>query len=252
MGESKKELQGSLVVVTGGSRGIGRSICYEFASKGADIIVIYREHHHDAKETYNKLKTFNINTEIICVDISNHVGIQEAFSKIISSYGRIDILVNNAGINIDKTIGKLSIDDWNRVIHTNLNSCFSCCQAALESMKKYNYGRIVNISSVIAQTGNVGQINYAASKAGIIGLTKSLALETAKHDITVNAICPGFVETDMLKTIPPGIKQKILEKIPKGRFASPEDVARVVLFLASPQSGYITGQVLNVNGGLYM
>lgn len=246
MNENRKEFQGSLAVVTGGSRGIGRAICYEFASKGANIAFIYLEGHPKARETYNKLKSFNMNTEQICADVSNHIAVQDLFSKILNSYGRIDILVNNAGINIDKTITKLSIDDWNRVIHTNLSGCFNCCQAALKSMKTHNYGRIINISSIIAQTGNIGQTNYAASKAGIIGFTKSLALETAKYDITVNAICPGFVETDMLKTIPFEIKQKILEKIPKGRFASPEEIARVVSFLASPQSGYITGQVINI------
>lgn len=250
--ESEKEFQGSLVVVTGGSRGIGRAICKEFASKGANIVFIYLEHHDAAKETYNELISFNVSVEKICVDVSNYIKIQDVFLKIINSYKRLDVLVNNAGINIDKTIGKLSIDDWNQVIYTNLTGCFNCSKVVLETMKKQNYGRIINISSIIGQTGNFGQTNYAASKAGIIGFTKSLALETSKYDITINAICPGFVETDMLKTIPSEIKEKIIGKIPKGRFATPEDIANAVHFLALPQSGYITGQVLNVNGGLLM
>jgi len=239
------------VVVTGGSRGIGRSVCKEFASKGANIVFIYLQNHYAAKETYTELKSFDVEVEQICSDISNYLETQNVFLKIINSYEHIDILVNNAGINIDKTLGKLSIDDWNQVINTNLTGCFNCSKAVLESMKKQNYGRIINISSIIGQTGNFGQTNYAASKAGIIGFTKSLALETAKYDITVNAICPGFVETDMLKTISSEIKEKILGKIPKGRFASPEDIAHVVYFLALPRSGYITGQVFNINGGLF-
>ena len=252
MKKNKKEFHESLVIVTGGSRGIGKAICYEFAAKGANIIFIYKNRHNEAKKTFTHLKSLDVSVEKICGDVSNFNAMQKIFSKIFESHGKVDVLVNNAGIIKDKILNKQSIKDWDEVIQTNLTGCFTCSKAVIENMKSQNYGRIINISSIIALTGNYGQTNYAASKAGIIGFTKSLALETARYDITINAVCPGFTKTEMLTTIPPEIKQKILNKIPKKRFAFPEEIARVVVFLASPRSGYITGQILNVNGGLYM
>lgn len=252
MKDNENEFENSWVIVTGGSRGIGRQICYEFASKGANVVIIYLKNHSAAQKTLTELKRFRGSTKLECVDVSNYDAVKKSFLKIHKLCGTIDVLVNCAGIIRDDTIDRLSIGDWNQVINTNLTGHFNCSKNVLGIMKAKNYGRIINISSVVAQMGNIGQTNYAASKGGIIGLTKSLALETAKYDITVNAICPGFIETDMLKNIPLEIKQKILTKIPKGRFGYPEEISRLVAFLASPKSGYVTGQVLNINGGLYM
>ena len=178
--------------------------------------------------------------------------VQKTFSEIIRYCGSVDVLVNCAGIIHDRMITKLTKKDWDIVIDTNLNGCFNCTKAILKNMILKNYGRIINISSVSALTGNIGQSNYAASKSAIIGFTKSIALETAMYDITVNAISPGFIKTDMTKTIPLKIKQKIIEKIPKKRLGLPEEIAHGVIFLSSPKSAYITGQVLNINGGFYM
>ena len=252
MTDIKNEFENSIVVVTGGSRGIGKTICKEFAYRGANIIYSYIKNHKEAKKPYEELKSFGITVKKVCNDVSKHDEVQKFFSEIIDTYDHIDILVNNAGINVDKTLKKMSIKDWEDVINTNLTGCFNCSKAVLENMIKNNYGRIINISSVIALKGNFGQSNYSASKAGIIGFTKSMALETAKYDITVNAICPGFVETDMIKTIPKDILENIIKNIPKKRIGSTIDIANGVLFLASPNSSYITGQILNINGGYYL
>jgi len=193
-----------------------------------------------------------VEAKAIRCDVSNYKLVQKIFSQIIRYCGSVDVLVNCAGIIHDKTLTKLTKKDWNIVIDTNLNGCFNCSKSVLKNMILKNYGRIINISSVVAQTGNIGQSNYAASKSAIIGFTKSIALETAKYDITVNSISPGFIKTDMTKTIPLKIKQEIIKKIPKKRFGLREEVARAAVFFASPQSAYITGQVLNINGGFYM
>lgn len=251
-GQIKNEFEGSWVVVTGGSRGIGRSICYDFASKGANIVFLYRQDHAAAEETLQKTRDFGVKANKICVDVSDYESIQKTFSKIFDVCGSVAVLVNCVGINVDKTIGKLSFEDWNKVMSTNLTGCFNCTQIAISHMKERKYGRIISISSIIGQTGNIGQSNYAASKAAIIGFSKSIALETAKYDITVNVVSPGFIQTKMLEGIPLDVRQKIQEKIPKGRFGLPEEVAHVVSFLASPKLAYMTGQVIHINGGLHM
>jgi 3-oxoacyl-(acyl-carrier-protein) reductase len=243
---------GSWVVVTGGSRGIGSSICKQFAESGANVAFIYLEQHEAAQKTLGDLRGLGVQAEQYCVDVADHGAVHDTFRQILEGAGKIDVLVNCAGINRDKTLQNLTAEAWERVLDTNLTGCFNCSQAVVPSMRRNDYGRIISISSIIALTGNIGQANYAASKSGMLGFTKSLALETAKYDITVNAVCPGFINAGMISTIPDKIRETIVAKIPKQRLGEPEEIARTVMFLASPESGYVTGQVISVNGGLYM
>ena len=185
-------------------------------------------------------------------NIGNQDDCDRVVAEVAEQHGRLDVLVNNAGITADRTVRKMSPDEWNRVIQVNLSGAFYLSSAALPQMIEQGYGRIVNISSVIGETGNIGQANYAASKSGMFGLTKSLALESAKRGITVNCVAPGFVLTDMVADVPEQALERVVESIPVGRLAEPDDVARVVEFLAAPASGYITGAIYSVNGGLYM
>jgi NAD(P)-dependent dehydrogenase (short-subunit alcohol dehydrogenase family) len=252
MDKQSSEFEGAWVVVTGGSRGIGRAICLEFAGRGANVAFIYLENHEAAEQSIEKIRDFGVQAEKHCVDVADHEAVHAAFQEILGIAGKVDVLVNCAGINQDRTVPKLTEAAWHRVLDTNLTGCFNCSQAALTSMREQGYGRIISISSIIALTGNIGQANYAASKAGMLGFTKALALETAKYDITVNAICPGFFNAGMLMSIPEDIREGILARIPKRRFGEPEEIARIVSFLASPASGYLTGQTISVNGGLYM
>jgi NAD(P)-dependent dehydrogenase (short-subunit alcohol dehydrogenase family) len=240
------------VLVTGGSRGIGRAICRAFAEDGADVVFFYLQNHEAAEQTHAGLKELDVRVESMCVDVGDHDAVGAAFALLDDAGVEISVLVNCAGITLDRTVPKLSSENWRRVIDTNLTGTFNCSQAAITRMRERDYGRIVNISSIIAQTGNIGQANYAAAKAGMIGLTKTLALETAKHDITVNAVCPGFIETDMLRDVPDAIRTQIVDRIPKRRLGTPSEVARLVKFLADPASGYVTGQQFNINGGLHM
>ena len=240
------------VLVTGGSRGIGRAICSAFARDRASIVLFYLQHDEAAADVVNLLQAMGCKARSVRVDVTNYAAVQEAVASLESGGFSIDVLVNCAGMTIDKTVPKLSLVAWQQVIDTNLTGSFWCSKIVLDGMRKRNYGRIINISSIIGQTGNIGQASYAASKAGIIGLTKSMALETGRYDITVNAVCPGFINTDMLATLPEGVRQQLVEKIPKARFGMPEEVARVVTFLASRESGFITGAQLNVNGGMYL
>lgn len=246
------EFAGAWVVVTGGSRGIGRAICQRFASLGANVAFLYLQNHPAADETLRSLQGQGVLAEKFAVDVSQHLAVQQAFEEIQRTCGPVQVLVNCAGINLDRTLGNLPLESWHQVLETNLTGCFTCSQAVVGRMKAQDYGRLINISSVVALSGNIGQTNYAASKAGVIGFTKALALETARHNITVNAVCPGFTETDMLRSVPQDVQRRILDRVPKGRFALPEEIARVVTFLASPGSGYITGQAISVNGGLYL
>jgi NAD(P)-dependent dehydrogenase (short-subunit alcohol dehydrogenase family) len=251
-GTGADEFAGSWVVVTGGSRGIGRAICLEFASKGANIAFLYLKNHGAAAETQNVLSRLGVESMKHCADVGDAEAVQAAFGEITSQCRRIDVLINCAGITLDRTLLNLPPEHWHRVMNTNITGCFHCCKQTLPYMKERGYGRIVNISSVVGHSGNIGQTHYAASKAAVLGFTKSLALETAKYDITVNAVCPGFIDTQLLDSVPAEIRKEILARIPKKRWGKPEEVARVVRFLASSRSSYITGATIDINGGWHL
>lgn len=245
-------LSGKVAIVTGASRGIGAAIAKELATNGAKVVVNYATSEGPAREVVDWIT--GQGGEAVCVrgDVSlyDHAEVLARAAK--ETFGRIDILVNNAGITRDRTLRKMQADAWIEVIEVNLNSVYNCTSAVLPYMLEQGAGgSIISISSIIGQAGGFGQTNYAAAKAGIIGFTKSAALELARNKITVNAICPGFIATDMLEEVPPEVREKIQAKIPLGRFGSSEEVARTVLFLAV-EGQYITGQCLNINGGLYM
>ena len=239
-------------MVTGGSRGIGRAAALRLADAGHDIVVVHLAHDGAASETMQAIEARGRAARALRLDVGDGQSVRKGLGELVADGEAVHVLVNCAGITIDRTLPKLAPADWQRVLDTNLSSCFHCCQALLPSMRERGFGRIVNVSSIIGQTGNVGQTNYAASKAGMIGFTKSLSLETARYDITVNAVCPGFIETDMLAEVPQHARDKLLAGIPKGRFGTPDDVARAIAFLAAPEAGYVTGAVLNVNGGMYL
>ena len=241
-----------VALVTGGSRGIGKAICLELAKNNISIAIGYNRNPEQAEKVKDLIMENGGDADIFQGSIDNYYDVRSVVDNVVDRFGKIDILVNNAGITSDKTLLKMGLEEWLRVIQVNLFGTFYCIKAALPYMLENGWGRIINISSIIALSGNVGQANYAAAKAGIIGLTKSLALELAKKNITVNAVAPGFIETEMTKKIPPEIYEMIKNKIPQKRFGTPEEVARVVAFLADEKSSYITGQVYGINGGLYM
>lgn len=236
-----------VAVVTGGVRGIGRAIAEELVEEGYHVVVTYCNSEGQAEKMR---ELFRNKVDIKRADVSNQDEVDTLFNDIMEHYGRLDVLVNNAGITQDKTFHKMGANEWHQVIDVNLNGTFYCCNRAIPVMREKNFGRIINISSIVGQKGNFGQANYAASKAGMLGLTKTLALENAVKGITVNAICPGFIETDMVSAIPDEVKTKIQDEIPMKRFGTAREVARAVRFLASRDAAYITGQELNINGGL--
>ncbi len=238
--------------VTGGTRGIGRAICKRLAQTGHNVAVGYNGSKEIAQEVVAELKEHNVDADFFQGSVENYEDIVRVISEVKERFGHIDILVNNAGITVDKTLRKMTPEQWTRVVEVNLFGTFHCCKCVLEHMLERQYGRIINISSIIGLTGNVGQANYAAAKAGIVGFSKSLALEMATKGITVNVVAPGFIATEMTKKIPPEIYKNIEDGIPMKRFGSVEEVARLVRFLAEEESGYITGQVYSVNGGLHM
>jgi NAD(P)-dependent dehydrogenase (short-subunit alcohol dehydrogenase family) len=246
-----ERLEGTWAVVTGGSRGIGRASALELAGRGANVLIVHRTNGAAAEETLAALQRLGVEARAEACDVAD----RDAVEAVIGAAARelpVSVLVACAGITADRTLTKLDHGDWQRVIDTNLTGAFNCVKAVMPAMRERGFGRIVNISSIIGQTGNIGQSNYSASKAGLVGLTKSLALETGRYDITVNAVCPGFIDTDMLEPIPGPAREALLARIPKQRFGTPGDVARVVGFLSAPASDYITGAVLNVNGGMYL
>jgi len=245
-------LKNRISLITGSSRGIGRAIALNFAKEGSDVVVNYVVNDNAAEEVISKIRSMGRRCFSFKADVSKGDNVKKLFSKIIQEYGKIDILVNNAGITMDSTLHKMSYENWDSVIKVNLTGVFNCCRQAVVNMRENNYGRIINISSVVGIGGNFGQTNYAASKAGVIGFTKSLAYETAKRKITVNAVAPGFIETDMTKKIPDNIKEKIISSIPMKRFGDAEDIAKMVTFLVSDDASYITGQVFSINGGYLM
>lgn len=242
-----------VAVITGGSRGIGRSVALKFAEEKADIVLVhYDPDESAAQETLELLKAKNVRAESHKVDVSSFADVEQLFAQIIDKYGRVDVLVNNAGITRDTLLMRMEEKDWDAVINVNLKSVFNCTHAIIRPMIKQRSGWIVNISSVVGQIGNIGQANYSASKAGIMGFTKTIAREVAARGIRVNAVAPGFIETDMTASLPEKVREKFLEQIPLGRMGKPEEVAEVVYWLCSETSSYLTGQVIHVNGGLYM
>jgi acetoacetyl-CoA reductase/3-oxoacyl-[acyl-carrier protein] reductase len=238
-------------LVTGAARGIGRAIALALASEGADIAINYQSSESDAHSLVAELTKADRQTLLFKGDVGERSTWTSMMEKITQTWGRLDILVNNAGITRDKTLRKMTDDDWLAVLHTNLNACYFGVSAVMPTMTAQKYGRIINISSFVGQAGNFGQANYAASKGGIIAFTKTAAMELAKFNVTCNALAPGFTETGMLAKVPEQVQQSILARIPMGRFASPEEIAKAVLFLAA-DGDYITGQQINVNGGVYM
>ena len=248
MNDSKR-----VVVITGGSKGIGRSIALKFADEGADMIIVhYDPDESAAADTLNLMKKQGVQAESHRVDVSNYGDAADLIDGILSKFGRVDVLINNAGITRDTFLMRMSEKDWDAVLNVNLKSVFNCTQVVIRSMLKQRKGRIVNISSVVGQIGNIGQANYAASKAGIMGFTKTVAREAAPRGITVNAVAPGFINTEMTASLPEKVRDAFLQQIPLGRMGDPEEVAEAVYWLCSDAAKYITGQVLHVNGGLYM
>jgi len=246
-------LKDRVALVTGAVGGIGRSISLHLAAEGAILALNYLvERDEDAEEYLKELTRQGFRASLYKADVSRSDEAVSLVERVTKDFGRIDVLINNAGITIDKAMKNMSPDQWDKVIGVDLSSVFYCSRAVIGQMLERGYGRIINISSVVGQKGNFGQTNYAAAKAGIIGFTKALALETAKKGITVNAIAPGFVKTAMSDKIPKDVMDKIVDSIPVGRLAEPSEIARAIVFLADEKSSYITGQVMGINGGFYM
>lgn len=240
-----------VAIVTGSSRGIGRTIALELARRGMSVVVNYRSGEAEARAVAGEVRALGVDSLCLQADVADPDQARGLIGEVQAHWGRVDVMVNNAGITRDKTLRKLTDDDWMQVINTNLGSVYYCTTAVMPIMIEQGYGRIVNISSYVGQAGNFGQANYGASKGGIIAFTKTAALELARYGITVNAIAPGFTETEMLSKVPGEVREKILARIPMGRFGKPQEVAKVVAFIAT-EADYITGQQINVNGGVYM
>jgi len=249
----ERNLAGQMALVTGGCRGIGKAIALALAKEGAHVAINCRNGLHcpESQKVLNQVKDQGGTGSVWQADVSLREQVDQMKEAIFKDLKKVDILVNNAGITRDKTFARMEVEMWDQVLAVNLNGAFNCTRAFIELMIERRYGRIVNITSIVGQTGNFGQANYAAAKAGIIGMTKTLAKELAKKGITVNAIAPGFVETDMLSMIPSEVQERILSQIPMGRFGRPEEVARLARFLVM-EGEYITGQVIALNGGLYV
>lgn len=246
-----KRLEGQVAVVTGASRGLGRACAIELAREGASVVVNYFTSPEPAHEVVAEIEKLGSKAVAVGGNVGKPEDAKEIIDEAIANYGKIDILVANAGINKDKTLKRMSVEDWDDVITTDLSSAFYCVSAAIPHMTEKNYGRIIVMSSIIGQMGNVGQANYAAAKAGLIAFTKSAAKELARNNITVNAMCPGFVETDMVIALSDEVKAALLKNIPLGRFGKPEEVASFVRYLCT-EGDWITGQQFNPNGGQYM
>ncbi|MBI5207554.1 MAG: 3-oxoacyl-[acyl-carrier-protein] reductase [Candidatus Firestonebacteria bacterium] len=244
-------LEGKVAFVTGGARGIGRITAIALAKEGADIIVV-NTNEDLLQKVVEEIQALGRKAMGLKVNVTNSQEVDTAVKKVLDTFGKIDILVNNAGITRDNLIIRMKEEDWDSVLHVNLKGVFLCTKAVLRSMMKRESGKIINIASVVGISGNIGQANYSAAKAGIIGLTKTTAREVASRGITVNAVAPGFIDTDMTRALPAYIKENITRQIPLNRFGKPEDVAGVIVFLASERADYITGEVIRVDGGMIM
>lgn len=246
-----KKLQDKVALITGSTRGIGLAIAKLFASEGASVVLNYCQREDTARSAHAEIEKSGARVYVIKANIADSVQAAQLVSKAIAAFGRIDILVNNAGITRDSTLRKLDTESWQQVIDVNLSGMYHVTRPLVGHMQEHKSGAIINMASIVGQIGNFGQTNYAAAKAGVIGFTKSLALELARYQIPVNAICPGFVDTDMTRQMPESARQAVLARIPMGRLALPEEVAQAALYLAT-EAKYMTGQTLNINGGMAM
>ncbi len=243
---------GRVAIVTGGTRGIGAAITTALAAEGAVVAAGYSRDRASAEQLEKSLQSKGHSVSAHQGNVGQPDDCRRVFEEVVERHGKVDILVNNAGITVDKTVRRMTVDEWHAVLRVNLSGAFYMVKATLDHMVEQGYGRIVNISSIIGETGNIGQANYAASKAGLFGFTKSLALETARKNITVNCVSPGFVDTEMVAAVPKEALDRVIEKIPVGRLAEADEIARAVAFLCDERAGYITGAVLAVNGGMEM
>lgn len=248
---SNRKLDGKVAIITGAARGIGKAIALTLASEGANPVIVDIDL-EEAKKVADEISSLSQNSIALKVDVSNFSEVEEMVAKVVEKYGHIDILVNNAGITRDALLIKMKEEEWDRVIDINLKGTFNCTQAVSKIMIRQRSGKIINIASIIGIIGNMGQANYAASKGGVIALTKTTAKELAGRGINVNAIAPGFIDTAMTQVLNEDWKKKLLEQIPLNRFGTPKDVAKLVLFLASDDSNYITGEVIRIDGGMAM
>jgi 3-oxoacyl-[acyl-carrier protein] reductase len=245
-------LTDKVALVTGASRGIGRAVALDLAKQGAKVVVNYAGNEAKAKEVVDEIKALGSEAIAVKADVANAEEVAEMVKAATDAFGKIDILVNNAGITRDNLLMRMKEDEWDAVINTNLKGVFLCTKAVSRLMMRQRYGRIINLASVVGVTGNPGQANYVAAKAGVIGFTKTAAKELAARNITVNAIAPGFIVTDMTDVLADNVKEKLLKLIPLAKFGNGEDIANAVTFLASDRSSYITGQTLHVDGGMAM
>jgi acetoacetyl-CoA reductase len=242
------DMTGQVALVTGGVRGIGRAISERLHKRGVKVAAGYSGN----KEAADKFVADHPGASVHQGNIGNHEDCERVIQEVLDTHGQLDILVNNAGITVDRTVRKMTVEDWDKVIAVNLSGAFYLSRAILQHMLDKGYGRIINISSIIGEAGNIGQANYSAAKAGLFGLTMSLAQETARKGITVNDVAPGYISTDMVAAVPKEAMAKVIAKIPVGRLGEPDEIARTVEFLADPDSSFITGQIFSVNGGQYM